>query len=193
MVPPERRALVLLASLALAPLAPSQTSALIALPSSDPQATAARLLSDGYDVLPDLAPGGALQLIVTPEELATLTAAGFAPEVLARGRPYDDIQAEQPPTADGSTPSGYPTLAQIDAQLAVLAAVHPDLCVLVDLTAKYGLPPTFEGRHLHALRISDHAAVDEDEPTVLVVCTHHSRELVGPVIGLDAAQRLLTG
>src|SRR4029078_1947585 len=76
---------------------------------------------------------------------------------------------------------------------AILTAAHPDICQLVDLTAKYGAPPTFEGRHLEALRISDHAAQDEDEPAVLVVCTHHCRELAAPVIALGAAQRLVTG
>jgi hypothetical protein len=64
---------------------------------------------------------------------------------------------------------------------------------VVDLTARYGTPPTFEGRHLFALKISDNVGLDEDEPTALIVATHHAREIVTPVVALDAAQRLTDG
>jgi Zinc carboxypeptidase len=188
----QRLGLSLLIAAALPPGAAAQTSALVALPAADPPALAARLTALGFDVLPDRAPGGALQLIVTPEELAALAALGLPAEVLARGRPFAEIQAEQA-AEEGGTPAGYPTGPEIEAQMAALAAAHPERCVLVDLTQSYGVAPTFEGRHLLALRISDHAALEEDEPAVLVVATHHARELAPPVIALDAAQRLLAG
>jgi len=46
----------------------------------------------------------------------------------------------------------------------------------------YGLPTTYENRHLYALKISDNVAQDEDEPNFLMVGAHHAREVVTPVI-----------
>src|SRR4029450_5810092 len=51
-------------------------------------------------------------------------------------------------------------------------------------------PATVEGRHLYALKISDNVAQDEDEPAMLIVSTHHAREISPPVIALMAADRL---
>jgi carboxypeptidase T len=74
-----------------------------------------------------------------------------------------------------------------------IAAAYPAIVQMVDLTATYGTPATFEGRHMFALKISDNVAVDEDEPAMLIVANHHAREIVTPVIALDAAERLTVG
>ena len=46
---------------------------------------------------------------------------------------------------------------------------------------------------MFALKISDNVNVDEDEPAMLIVGTHHAREINVPVIGLEAADRLTSG
>ena len=74
-----------------------------------------------------------------------------------------------------------------------IASTYPAIAQLVDITATYGTPPTFEGRHLFALKISDNVTVDEDEPSMLVVSAHHAREISTPVITLGAAERLTSG
>jgi carboxypeptidase T len=63
----------------------------------------------------------------------------------------------------------------------------------VDLTTTYNTPPTVEGRHLYALKISDNVETDEDEPAMLIVSAHHAREISTPVITLAAAERLTSG
>jgi hypothetical protein len=74
-----------------------------------------------------------------------------------------------------------------------IASTYPAIAQVVDLTATYSTPPTFEGRHMFALKISDNVAIDEDEPAMLVVSAHHAREISTPVIALDAADRLTSG
>ncbi len=98
-----------------------------------------------------------------------------------------------PVLAQTPAAASYRDLDGVNARLREIAAAHPEIAQVVDLTAAYGAPLTFEGRHLYALRISDNVAVDEDEPAMLVVGTHHARELVVPVIALHAAERLTSG
>src|SRR5213078_5320288 len=92
-----------------------------------------------------------------------------------------------------AVPATYRDLDAIVNRMYEIAAANPAIAQVVDVTATYGTPPTFEGRHLFALKISDNVAVDEDEPAVLIVSTHHAREIVAPVIALDAAERLTSG
>lgn len=134
---------------------------------------------------------GGVEVIVTPTERRWLGLRGLDLEVLEVGRPFAEVMAERA-AADG-VPSGYLDYPAVVAELAALAANQPQLAELVDITARYGTPATEEGRHLYALKISDNVASDEDEPAFLLVSAHHARELVTPVIALDAAARLLSG
>ena len=181
---------VVLCSIALAAGPEAQTSARVRLETAGAAAAlAARLEAGGYDVLHPTVGTRSLELIAGPAELQALRAAGHEPVVLARGRPYAAIQAEA--AADGGVPGGYPDLAVIEGYLEALAAAHPDLCRAVDLTAELGAPPTFEGRPIRGLVVSDQVHVEEDEPAALLVSTHHARELITPVIALKAAEELV--
>jgi hypothetical protein len=180
----------------LAGLAPAQdagdpggTSLLVRIGTPEPDALGKQLLDQGFDVLPADPARPDLRLIVTPGEIAALTGRGLVPEVLERGRPFAEIQAEL--ATEGGVPAGYPDLAGLEAAMAALAAAHPTRCQLVNLTTTYAQPTTHEGRDLLALKISDNVTLEEDEPTVLLVSNHHCRELVTPVIALTAAQNLL--
>lgn len=84
----------------------------------------------------------------------------------------------------------YPTLAQINAQMAATATAYPSICELVDLNARYGTPLTHQGRSILALKISDNVLIEEDEPAFFMAATHHGNEIVNPVIALDAIDRL---
>jgi hypothetical protein len=92
-----------------------------------------------------------------------------------------------------AVPATYRDLADVMVRMQEIAAAYPAIARVVDITAAYGAPPTFEGRHLFALKISDNVALDEDEPSMLIVSAHHAREIVTPVITLGAAERLTTG
>ncbi len=113
-----------------------------------------------------------------------------------RGEPVQtggDQREESGAPDGGTTPSGYPDLSAILAAMSATANDHPAICQLVDLTATYGTPPTVDGRHLYAVKISDQVESEEDEPAFLMVSSYHCRELVTPVIALDAMDRLTDG
>lgn len=164
----------------------------VLLTSGDAEALAARLADEGYDVLYGSVTGTSLELIVSVEELERLLADGYALETTAVGRPFAEIQAERDRLDPESIPSGYSNVEGIIAQMTTAAATYPAICKLVDLTATYDAPTTYEGRHLYALKISDNVHQDEDEPSVMLVGNHHAREIVTPVIVLTAMQKLLT-
>jgi predicted deacylase len=145
------------------------------------------LTEAGFDVLPVGAPN-ACEVIVSEAELEALWRCGLVPEVLAEGQPFRDLQARE--LSIQAVPAGYPELEQILAQLHAAEDDFPALCKVVDLTETYGTAPTFEGRHLFALKISARVAQEEDEPTFLLVGAHHAREIVTPVIALYAVEQL---
>ena len=169
---------------------PAQTLRLVRIGTAEPRGLAQRLTEAGFDVLP-VGAGHACEVIVSEAELETLRLGGLAPEVIVAGQPFRDIQAG--PLSIQAVPSGYPELEQILAQLHAAEDDFPALCKVVDLTETYGTAPTFEGRHLFALKISDRVAQEEDEPAFLLVGAHHAREVVTPVIALYAVEQLTQG
>ena len=161
----------------------------VRIDAEDARAVAARLESAGFDVLEGSVTETTVELIVSESELTVLERQGYALVTLARGRPFAEIQAER---RGPRLPPGYPTLAEMIDAMDTAATSFPAICEMVDLTLTYGTPPTFEGRHLFAVKISDNVAQDEDEPAFLLVSNHHAREVVTPVIALDTISRLTT-
>ncbi len=161
----------------------------VRIESNNSEDLALQLQQEGYDVLEGSVGQSRFELIVSVNSLQNLISTGYDPEIIAQGRPFRDIQAER--QAGLSVPSGYPDLTEIIDQLAATAAAHPNICQLVDLTETYGTPPTVEGRHLYALKISDNVLLDEDEPAFLMVSNHHAREIVTPVLALYAIDQLV--
>ena len=88
---------------------------------------------------------------------------------------------------------GYPTLSEVTNELQMAAANFPSICQFVDVTATYGMPPTWDGRSIHAVKISGNVAQEEDEPSFFIAATHHGNEIVNTVIALDAIARLTQG
>ncbi len=147
----------------------------------DARTVAAELARAGFDVLDGSLTERGFDLIVSVEDLHRLADLGYEPELIAIGRPLKDILAEQ-----DALPPGYSDLAGLYAQMNAAAAAHPDICQVVDITARYAAPATWENRHLYAAKVSDNVAADEDEPAVLIISNFHAREIVTPVIALHA-------
>ncbi len=154
------------------------------------RSVADQLEGAGFDVLRGSVSDASLELVVTADERTQLQRMGYFPVVLEKGRPFEDIQAER--AGAEAVPVGYPSLAQIIDALDACQSAFPAICRVVDLTEQYNVPPTFEGRHIIAVKISDNVAEDEDEPTFLLVGDHHAREIVTPVIALHAVEQLTT-
>jgi hypothetical protein len=158
---------------------------------ADPAALRAQLESAGYDVLRENPPDSTVEVVVSRAELHQLQSSGLNVVAIEQGRPLSETLQQQ--AALAAVPANYRDLDGIITRMREIAAVNPGIAQVVDVTATYGAPPTFEGRHLFALKISDNVAVDEDEPAVLIASTHHAREIVAPVIALNAAERLTGG
>ncbi len=155
-------------------------------------ALAQQLLQAGHDVLEPSISDSSFELITSQDAVQRLEAQGLAVELLAVGRPFADIQAERQGAVAGDPPPGYLNLAEIEARMMDVADTFPSICQFVDLTVMLGAPPTTQGRHLYALKISDNVADEENEPQFLLVSTHHAREIVTPVIALHAIDQLTT-
>jgi hypothetical protein len=187
--------LLILATAILAgptPAAAEEPLRRVRLASEDATSLAQLLEEEGFDVLRGTVTSGALELIVSVEELAELAAEGYALELLEVGRPFVEIQAEQGRLDPESIPVGYSNVEGIISQMTAAAAAYPAICQFVDLTEAYDMPATYEGRHLYAVKISDNVQQEEDEPAFMMVGCHHAREIVTPVLALTAMQKFLT-
>src|SRR5213596_2190096 len=167
----------------------------VRIETSDPVALRAQLERAGYDVV-EAPPDSPVEVVVSRAELQRLKRRGLNAVVIEEGRPLQEVlqqQAALQPQVLAAVPANYRDLNGIINRMREIASANPSIAQVVDVTATYGTPTTFQGRHLFALKISDNVAVDEDEPAVLIVSTHHAREIVAPVIALNAAERLIAG
>jgi hypothetical protein len=158
----------------------------------------------GYDIIAMDNRASTIDMIVSRLQWESLVAGGYRGAVLGRTRPLREIvrgvpRSSGPSTSEISVTEGigasstYLDLDEVLARMQQIASAHPSIARVVDITATYNTPPTFEGRHLFALKISDNVADDEDEPAVLLVSAHHAREITTPLITLNAAARLVAG
>jgi len=159
----------------------------VRIESPSAQSLARQLIDAGFDVPCGGITDESLEVIVSDAELDALKHNGLEPQVVAVGRPFRDIQGRKDYLS--AVPLGYPYLAEIMAQLDAFESDFPSICKVVDLTAEYGTPATFEGRHIIAVKISDQVTEDEDEPAFLLVGAHHAREIVTPVVALYAIEQ----
>jgi len=160
----------------------SETLRHVLLTVPDAPQVASDLMKEGYDVLEGTITESSFELIVSPRSLQHLQTQEFSLQVLAQGRPFREIQLEQMQTMAPLLPAGYLDYPEIVESLYEWEEDYPSICKVYDLTTLYGLPATYENRHLYALKISDNVAQDEDEPNFLMVGAHHAREVVTPVI-----------
>ena len=76
----------------------------------------------------------------------------------------------------GGTPSPdaglYHTYSEINTEIHALASAYPAIAKVISLGQ------SIEGRELWAIKISDNAAQDEEEPTVVLTGAHHAREWI---------------
>ncbi|UCD63732.1 MAG: carboxypeptidase regulatory-like domain-containing protein [Candidatus Zixiibacteriota bacterium] len=169
-----------------------ETSSKVFVRSENAAVDASKLESEGFDVLRGRVREDGFEMIVSPAEYLLLVGRGYELEILDKGRPLREIQADRSLGLD-LVPTGYPDYVTVVSQMTDFAAAYPSICRLYDLTDYYGLPATYEGNHIYALKISDNVGTDEDEPSFLMVSCHHAREIVTPVIALYSIEQLLTG
>jgi len=158
----------------------------IEVESLDPGADRAAFEAAGFDVAGSRE--GGVGLIVDAAELDCLRAEGRSAELLGVGGAFRDRAV---PGDAMAIDDGYRTWAEVQADLVALEAARPDLARVVDLMDDLSIPPTAEGRHLLALKISDRVDEEEDEPALLFIALHHARELNTIEAAFDTAEELL--
>jgi hypothetical protein len=138
------------------------------------------VLASGLDVTH--AHGATLDILVTPEQLASLQAQGLGVRILD-----EDVYAPDGGGLRGGTwlPE-YMSYTEAAAALAGFASAYPALTELTSIGS------STEGRAIWALKISDAADIDESEPEVLIVGNHHAREQITQILCVEIAENLLT-
>jgi hypothetical protein len=167
--------------------------------SADPAALRSALERAGYDVWH--VDASAVEVAASRAELSALEKAGLSPAIVEQGRPLrSGLQTTAALTIGFMNelglpvqPNTYLNVEELNARMQEIALAYPAIVEFVDITATYNTPPTAQGRHLFALKISDNVDLDEDEPAMLIVANFHAREIVTPVIALTAADRLTAG
>ncbi|MGA9115401.1 MAG: M14 family zinc carboxypeptidase [Bacteroidota bacterium] len=124
-------------------------------------------------------PGGWMEFAAGEGELAALASAGITWEVTIpdMAEHYRSQLSPRPENVLGfglGSMGGNYTFAEAVAQLDTLALLFPGL-----VTAKQAIGTTAEGRTVWAVKISDFADQDEDEPEVLYTALTHAREPPG--------------
>jgi hypothetical protein len=110
---------------------------------------------------------GALNITATAEEVAALEELGLKPE---KQDSLVHSHGEATPLDFPSADSNYHNYAEMTAVINQAVADHPNIL------SRVAIGNSYEGRQMVALKISDNAATDENEPEVLFTAHQHARE-----------------
>ena len=175
---------------ALAPPAAGQADQIISVAERD--FAAAGLGRKGLDLL--MRKDGRVHIVASPGEIAALAALGvgydFETSRLLR-------TSSEGLSAAGGINGAYHSTMELETDLRILERDHPGLARVLEIGE------TLEKRKILALKISDNAAANENEPAVLLTGCHHAREWISVEVpflfgkylldnyGLDAQVRAL--
>ena len=119
-------------------------------------------------------PGEWIDIIILKSRLSELSNLGIEYNVII----WDVIKY------DNSVRGAYHTLAEMESILEDIADTYPSI------TDLYSIGNTYEGRDIWCLEITDNPGVDEGEPGVFFMGTHHAREWPAVEICLNIADQL---
>ena len=132
---------------------------------------------------------GTIEVVIHESRLHELWTLGEV-SILGRSRPFKDIVAER--VQAGAVPDpNYKTYGEVLAWMDDVEAKNPSIVQKVNLTQRYGTPPTEEGREMFAIKISDNVTQDEDELSFLFDSLHHARELNTIEVTMDIVNILV--
>jgi len=140
------------------------------------------LSSEGFDIAGHNLAEGWVEVIADRAGLARLRAEGFAVEVLER-RDHP-VPLGGALTDAGLSDTLYTDPGELEIFLNQVLQDHPGITRLEALGA------THEGRTVWGLMISDNAAMDEDELTILLSGAHHAREVMTVEVVMDVIDHL---
>ena len=83
--------------------------------------------------------------------------------------------------------TGYHSYTEVTAEVAALAAAHPDI------VHRFSIGKSYKGRDIWAVKISDNVGVDEAEPEVMFDGGHHANEHMSAEMTLSIMHWLVDG
>ncbi|HVP07777.1 MAG TPA: M14 family metallopeptidase, partial [Candidatus Acidoferrum sp.] len=126
---------------------------------------------------------GEFTVMAKPEDLQTLNQLQISYDVI-----HPDVAAFYESRNVAAAPfGGFRTLAQIEAYLDSLTMLYPGLC-----SPKFSIGPTYEGRQMWVVRISNNPTVEQGKPSVFYNSLIHAREPEGAAMLLNFMQYLLS-
>jgi len=135
---------------------------IVRVPVSSP-AVIDELTNGGYSICHDELPG-VVDLIVDEEEYLQLLKQGYEPHYLL---PFESV-------AGIDIDPEYHTYVELTAELQALASQYPDICRLDSIGRATAFPRT-----IWSMKLSDNAAIEEDEMALFYFGTHHGAEPMG--------------
>jgi len=125
---------------------------------------------------------GRVYILAGPPDLQTLDRSGIP--YLVESHKFPAL-SRKPVTLQDGINGDYHSYAELETDLQALEQSYPQLARLFTI----GL--TLEGRKIYALKISDNAALDEEEAEVLFLGCHHAREWISVEVPFLLAKHLL--
>lgn len=122
-----------------------------------------------------------VEIIADQDMLDRIQSLGFKTEIVHQ----DVVRFLQSRLDKTKDMGGYKTLAEINAHIDDLIALHPTI-----ISSKISIGQSVEGRDIWAIKVSDNPNVDEDEPKVLYTALHHAREVITPEVLFFFIERL---
>ena len=113
--------------------------------------------------------GGRVYIVASPGEIAALAALGVGYD-FETGRVLRT--SSEGLSAAGGINGAYHSALELETDLRILERDHPGLASVLEIGE------TLEKRKILALKISDNAAANENEPAVLFMGCHHAREWI---------------
>jgi carboxypeptidase T len=123
-----------------------------------------------------------IDIVIEPAELSKLKAQGFVVRIL---EPDLDAYVVKMKKTQNKTDS-YHTVAQVEKKLKDWAIKYPKI------THLESIGKSCENRDIWAIKISDNPKVNEQEPSVLIIGAHHSREWPSIEVPMALIEKLLT-
>lgn len=125
---------------------------------------------------------GRVFILASPGDLCALDRNGIPYHIESSRFP---ALAGGPSLLQGGINGDYHSYAELEADLQALERAHPQIARLTTI----GL--SLENRKIYALKISDNAALDEEEAEVLFLGCHHAREWISVEVPFLLARYLL--
>lgn len=125
--------------------------------------------------------------IVTPAQLAVLQGKNVRYEVLR-----DDLEEYERQLRAQDYLDHFHDYSKTLDEIRSAAAAYPQLVKVVDIGDGWEKTQGLADRDIWAVKISDNAEQEEEEPEVLIVGLHHAREIITPEIVLDYMNYLLS-